>query len=69
MTREEIIKRFTYEPTKPGQADRYKQIQDKVIELALLINDITPVSREQSTAYTHLDIVRSFAIAAIARNE
>lgn len=45
------------------------QLRDAGHELAKLINDKTPASREQSLALTHLEDAVMWANAAIARNE
>jgi hypothetical protein len=60
---------FVYHQPKPGQAERYVQLRDKAKELALLIVDLTPISREQSLALTELEKSIFFANASIARNE
>lgn len=60
---------FTYHEPKPGQAERYVKIREKAKELALLIVEETPASREQSLALTELEKSTFFANAAIARNE
>ena len=67
--RAEIYNRFTYHPPKPGQPERYQALREKALELALLILDTTPASREQSTALTHLETAIFWANAGIARNE
>lgn len=68
-TPEELDKRFSYQPPKPGQPERYVRLRDKAKELAFLIAGLTPASREQSIALTKLDEVVMWANAAIARNE
>jgi hypothetical protein len=60
---------FTYHPPKEGQAERYIALRDKAKEFALLIIELTPVSREQSLALTNLEYASMMANAAIARNE
>jgi hypothetical protein len=60
---------FTYHAPKPGQQERYVQLREKAKELALLIVDLTPPSREQSLALTQLEFCSMMANAAIARNE
>lgn len=65
----DIEKRFSYHAPKNDQAHRYIMIRDAAKRLAELISDNTPVSREQSTAITHLETAVMFANAAIARNE
>lgn len=69
MERHEIENRYSYHPPKGDQAERYEKIREKVKELAILIDELTPFSREQSLAYTHLDGVMMFANASISRNE
>jgi hypothetical protein len=66
---ERIERNFKYHAPKDDQPERYVMIRDKAKELALLINGCTPVSREQSLAFTALEEVVMQANAAIARNE
>jgi hypothetical protein len=65
----EIDRRFTSHPPFGDQAYRYKRINDACRDLAELIIDTTPYSREQSLALTALDDVRMRANQAIACNE
>jgi len=60
---------FTYHAPQPGQPERYTALREKAKELALLIVELTPASREQSLALTQLETAIMFANAAIARNE
>ena len=60
---------FTYHAPNPGQQERYMAIREKAKELAYLIKDTTPPSREQSVAMTELETAVFWANAAIARNE
>lgn len=60
---------FTYHPPKEGQQTRYAALRDKAKEFALLIAELSPVSREQSVALTKVDEAVMWANAAIARNE
>lgn len=66
---EEIEKRFTYHPPKPGQPERYAAIREWGKQYAELIEKHCPISRERSIALTKLDEVVMWANAAIARNE
>ena len=66
--RERIESDFTYHSPKPGQPEKYTQLRDKAKELALLIVELTPASREQSIALTELETSVFFANAAIARH-
>lgn len=68
-TREELVNRFTYHAPKDDQPDRYQRLRAAALEFALLINDLTPEGREQSIAFTELDMVVFFANSAIARRE
>lgn len=69
MQQAEIENRFTFHPVKDGQAGKYEAIRAKGKEFATLINELTPFSREQSTAITKIDEAVMHANAAIARNE
>ncbi len=72
-TKEELLTRiendFTYHAPKDDQIRRYGIIRNKFKELAILIVNLTPVSREQSLALTNLEHSSMMANAAIARNE
>jgi hypothetical protein len=65
----QIENNFTYHAPKPGQQERYVAIRAKAKELALLIVNTTPASREQSLAITQLEDSVMWANASIARNE
>jgi hypothetical protein len=66
---EDLGRRFTHHRPVRKQPERYQKIRDKVFELSVLIAEMTPVSREQSLAFTHLEEAVFWANAAIARNE
>lgn len=66
---EELANRYSYHAPKGDQPERYTRIRAKCLELARVIAEDTPASREQSTAFTALDTVMFNANAAIARNE
>lgn len=66
---DELLTRFTYHAPTPSQISRYTEIRDAALGFAHLIVGLTPESREQSLALTHLDEVVMFANAAIARRE
>jgi hypothetical protein len=65
----EIDRRFSYHEPFGDQSYRYKRINDACRDLAELIIDTTPYSREQSLALTALDEVRMRANQSIACNE
>jgi hypothetical protein len=60
---------FTYHTPKGDQPARYEALRAKARELATLIQDSTPQSREQSVALTNLQQTVMWANAAIAINE
>lgn len=60
---------FTYHPPKGDQVERYHQLREKAKELALMIEEKVPESREKSLAHTKLEESVMWANAAIARNE
>lgn len=65
----ELANRFTYHPPQPDQLPRFVAIREQAHQLARLIVDTSPASREQSLAITHLEDAVMWANAAIARNE
>lgn len=60
---------FTYHAPNTNQVARYTLIRARAKDLAMLILDKTPHSREQSLALTNLEQAVFWANAAIARNE
>lgn len=68
-TIETINKNFTYHPPKEDQPKRYQTLRDEAKELALLIDQSCPDSREKSLAFTKLEEAVFWANASIARNE
>jgi hypothetical protein len=66
---ERIHNNFKYHAPKGDQQERYVALRDKAKELALLANEITPMSREQSLGFTALEEAVMWFNAAIARNE
>lgn len=69
MNNEQIENIFTYHPPFGTQQSRYVQIRDKAKELAHLINDACPESREKSLALTNLQQSVQMANASIAIHE
>jgi hypothetical protein len=59
---------FKYHAPKEGQAEKYTALRDKAKELAYLIDDLCPNSREKSVAMTNLETAVMWANASIARN-
>lgn len=64
-----IMNDFRYHPVKDDQSIRYLEIREKAKELAVVILENSPSSREQSIALTHLEETVMWANAGIARNE
>ena len=60
---------YTHHSSKNDQPERYILIREAAKNLAIVIVENSPVSREQSVALTLLDQVVMEANAAIARNE
>lgn len=65
---EQIENNFSYHAPKPGQQEIYQEIRDQAKELAYLIDQKAPGSREKSLAMTNLEQAVFWANAAIARN-
>jgi hypothetical protein len=63
-----IENNFSYHAPKEGQPEIYEQIRNKAKELAYLIDEATPKSREQALAFTNLEQAIFWANAAVARN-
>ena len=59
---------FTYHAPKPGQTEKYQSIREKGKELAILIENYVPDSREKSLARTNLEQAVMWANAGIARS-
>lgn len=64
-----IENNFTYHSPKNDQPERYAKIRDNAKQLALLLDQLCPQSREKSIAFTHLENCVMWANASIARNE
>ncbi|MDY7222078.1 Acb2/Tad1 domain-containing protein [Halalkalibacterium halodurans] len=64
----QIENNFTYHPPKEDQPEKYTKIREKAKELALLIDQECPNSREKSLAMTKLEETVMWANASIARN-
>ena len=60
---------FKYHAPKEGQQEKYEALRSKAKELAYLIDELTPQSREKSLSLTKLQETVMFANAAIAINE
>ena len=59
---------YKYHSPKSGQNEKYEALRAKAKELAEMIIEFCPVSREQSISFTNLETTVMWANAAIARN-
>ena len=66
---EKVEQAFTYHPMHGDQAERYPMIRAKAKELAYLLMEQCPPSRELSVALTSLQDTVMWANAAIAIHE
>lgn len=64
----QIENNFMYHAPKEGQPAKYEAIREKAKELAYLIDEECPNSREKSVAMTNLETAVMWANASIARN-
>lgn len=64
---EELKKRFEYHNINEDQIETIEEIRRKFIELALLIDELCPVSREKALSLTNLEISIFYANASVAR--
>jgi hypothetical protein len=69
MTPEQLENNYSYHAPKGDQTERYQAIREKAKELATLIVETSPNSRERSLALTNLEQSVFWANAGIARNE
>ncbi|MCY9513300.1 Acb2/Tad1 domain-containing protein [Paenibacillus apiarius] len=63
-----IENNFKYHAPKEGQPAKYNAIREKAKELANVIDELCPNSREKSLAMTNLEQAVMWANAAVARN-
>lgn len=68
MPNPKIENAFTYHQPKEGQPEKYEALRSKAKELACLIDELCPDSREKSLAMTKLEEASMWANASIARN-
>lgn len=69
MTDNDLEKIFTHHMPVNDQAERYNILRDAAKDLAYLIQDHCPDSREKSLAITNLQQAVMWANASIAINE
>ena len=68
MSNQTIENAFTYHAPKDGQTNKYNAIREKSKELAYLIDELCPNSREKALANTKLEESVMWANASISRN-
>ena len=68
-TKEELNNRFTYHAPKPGQPAKYEFIRGFARDMAGVLVNECPDSRELSLALTKLEEAVMWANASIARGE
>jgi hypothetical protein len=66
---EVIENNFKYHSPTEAQEQKYQILRQAYKDLALLINELCPHSRERSVAFTELETSAFWANASIARNE
>lgn len=67
IERTKVTERFgAYRRPTEITTPKFKAIQEKAQELALLIHDLCPYSQQKSTALTQLEMCKMSANAAIA---
>ena len=64
---DELVTRFRHHPPKLGQPEKYQR--SAVLELATILDNECPDSREKTLALDYLDNVLFFMSASIARRE
>lgn len=68
MKIEELNNIFTYHSPKGDQQEKYIKLREKAKELAILVNELCPDSREKSMSITSIQNASMWANAAIAIN-
>lgn len=63
-----IDNNYTYHQPKEGQPEKYVALRAKAKEMAAMILEMCPESRERSVALTELETALFWANASIARN-
>jgi hypothetical protein len=68
MATADLKNRFTYHPPEGNQASIYEKLRFNGLNLAEMIDELAPDSREKSLAITKLEEAIMWANASIARN-
>lgn len=65
---DDLERRFTYHPPKPGQPEIYESIRAEAHRFARLIDESVPDGREKALALTKLEEAVMWANAGVARS-
>lgn len=65
---ERIENNFKYHAPKEDQPEKYTTLREKAKELAYLVEELCPESREKALSLTNLEQAIMWANASIARN-
>lgn len=68
MNKYDIQKAFTYHAPRQGQPEKYTALREKAKEMAHMIEELCPDSRERSLAFGKLEETIMWANASIARD-
>lgn len=66
---DDLANRFAYHAPHGDRAGRHERVREMLHAVALSVVELTPTSREQSLAITHLEEAMMWANAAIAREK
>lgn len=69
MEAKDLDNRFKYHEADPEKVEKMENLRKNFRELAELINELCPDSREKSLSITNLEEAQFWANASIARNE
>lgn len=69
MEQDELAIRFTYQPPRDDQPERYQAIRALAHTMAVRLNELCPDCREKHLALTNLEQAVMWANASIARRE
>lgn len=69
MDTAEIKRRFTYQLLDKSQSDKVKNLSVNLMNVALLIDELIPDSRQKSLAITALETAMFWCISGIAETK
>jgi hypothetical protein len=68
-TPEDLHERFHYHAPSPEGVQKHAALSDAFTALAVVVNDVVPMGREQALALTALEQAKFWASAGVARNK